>query len=148
MINQEPTSCWWIRYTLRRHDKIISAIKSITARVSHEYGVEILTSVAHTYHIDTANGNHLRRNTINKEMGDLKIAFDILSDTSTPPPGYRKASGHIVFDVCMVLERNARWAKDGHKTPEPLNSTFTCVVSCGSIYIALAYASLNGLDVY
>ena len=81
-------------------------------------------------------------------MGNLKVAFDILNDGSKPPPGYRKASGHMVFDVRMTLERKARWVKDGHRTPEPLNSTFAGVVSRESIRIALTYASLNGLDVW
>ena len=110
--------------------------------------MEIPTSVAHAYRIDIANGNHLWRNAINKEMGNLKVAFDILSEGSKLPPGYRKASGHIIFDVRMTLERKARWVKDGHRTPEPLNSIFVGVVSRESIRIALTYASLNSLDMW
>ena len=62
-------------------------------------------------------------------------------------PGYSKASGHIVFDVRMTLERKARWVKDGHKTPEPEMSTYAGVVSRESVRIALTYAALNLLDV-
>ena len=53
-----------------------------------------------------------------------------------------------MFDVRMTLERKARWVKDGHRTPEPDNSTFAGVVSRESIRIVLTYASLNGLPVY
>ena len=81
-------------------------------------------------------------------MSNLKVAFDILNHGSKPPLGDRLASGHMVFDVRMTLERKARWVKDGHRTPEPLNSTFTGVVSRESIPIALTYASLNGLPVW
>ena len=88
-IDQESAFCWWIPYTLRRRDKTISAVKSRIARVSHnEYGIELPISVAHAYKIDTANGNHLWREAINKEMGNLKVAFDILNDGSKPPPDY------------------------------------------------------------
>ena len=55
---------------------------------------------------------------INREMENLKVAFDILEDGAKIPVGYHKASGHLVFDVRMTLERKARLVKDGHK---PLN---------------------------
>ena len=59
-----------------------------------------------------------------------------------------KASGHMIFDLCMALEREARCVKDGHRTPEPEQSTVAGVVSRESIRIALTYASLNGLSVF
>ena len=147
-IDEEPAFNWWIPYTLRRRDRIISAVNKRVKRMSHKYGVEVPTSIEHAYRIDKANGNHLWRDAINREMGNLKVAFDILHKGQTPPQGYTKASGHLVFDVRMTLERKARWVKDGHRTPEPENSTFAGVVSRESIRIALTYASLNGLPVY
>ena len=47
----------------------------------------------------------------------------------------------------MILERKARWVKDGHRTPTPTNSTYAGDVSCESVWIALSYAALNSLDV-
>ena len=61
------------------------------------------------------------------------------------PIGYHKASGHLLFDVRMTLERKARWVKDGHKTPELVWSTFAGVVLRESIRIALTYSALNYL---
>ena len=116
--------------------------------MSHKYGVEVPTSMKHAYRIDKANGNHLWREAIQKEMENLKVAFNIQHNDKTPPQGYTKVSGHLVFDVRMTLERKARWVKDGHRTPEPVNSTFAGVVSRESISIALTYAALNGLSVY
>ena len=37
---------------------------------------------------------------------------------------------------------------DGHKTPDPIGSTYAGVVSSESICIAFTYAALNGLDIY
>ena len=54
----------------------------------------------------------------------------------------------MVFDVRMTLERKARWVKDGHRTPEPEQSTFAGVVSRENIRISLTYAFLNGLSVF
>ena len=77
-IDEEPAFSWWIPYTLRRRDRIISAVNKRVKRMSHKYGVEVPTSIEHAYIIDKANGNHLWRDAINREMGNLKVAFDIL----------------------------------------------------------------------
>ena len=53
----------------------------------------------------------------------------------------------MVFDVRMTLERKAIWVKDGHRTPEPSQSTYTGVVSRESVRIDLTYAALNGLEI-
>ena len=80
-------------------------------------------------------------------MENLKVAFDILEDDKPTPHGYTKASGHLVFDVRMTLERKARWVKDGHRTPEPSYSTYAGVVSRESVRIGMTYAALNNLDI-
>ena len=41
-------------------------------------------------------------------MENLKVAFDNLEDVAKIPVGCHKASGHLVFDVRMTLERKAR----------------------------------------
>ena len=66
-----------------------------------------------------------------------------MPDGKYPPVHYTKANGHFIF-VRMTLERNTRWVKDGHKTPESKWSTFAGVVSRESIISALTYAALNG----
>jgi hypothetical protein len=48
-------------------------------------------------------------------MGNVCIAFEILGPGMKAPPGWHKASGHLVFDVKMGFIRKARWVKDGHK---------------------------------
>ena len=47
----------------------------------------------------------------------------------------------------MNFIRKARWTKDGHRTPDPKRSDFAAVISRDSIRIALAYTSLNELEV-
>ncbi len=84
---------------------------------------------------------------LNKEMGNVGVAFEILGPNAKAPPGWFKASGHIVFDIKMDFTRKARWVKDGHKTPDSLTSSFAGVVSCESIRIALTYAALQRIPV-
>ena len=147
-IQDEPAFKWWVPYTLRRRDRIIASVNSRVSKVSHKYGVELPRSVQHAKELDEKNGNTLWNDAINKEMGNLKVAFDIIHEPGRkPPPTYTKTSGHMVFDVRMTLERKARWVKDGHKTPEPEWSTYAGVVSRESVRIALTYAALMDLNV-
>ena len=48
----------------------------------------------------------------------------------------------------MDFTRRARWVLDGHKTPDPIGSTYAGVVSRESVRIALTYGALNELDVF
>ena len=146
-IADEPAFAWWVPFTLRKRDNIVSAVRARVKRVTHKYGVAIPRSIKEAFALDLKNGNTLWRDSLEKEMSNLRVAFDILDDGVNPPPGWTKSSGHIIFDVRMTLERKARWVKDGHRTPEPDNSTYAGVVSRESVRIALTYAALNSIDV-
>eukprot|EP00957_Ditylum_brightwellii_P054090 4096995-Ditylum_brightwellii.AAC.1 len=47
----------------------------------------------------------------------------------------------------MDFTRKARWVLDGHKTVNPIGSTYAGVVSRESVRIAFTYAALNDLSV-
>ena len=108
---------WWVPYTLRRRYRIIAGVNKRVRRTTHNCGVELPTSVAHAKKLDEKNGNALWMDASNKEIENLKVAFDIPEDGAKILVGCEKASGHLVFDVCMTLERKARQVKDGHETP-------------------------------
>ena len=80
-------------------------------------------------------------------MMNMGIAFDILDDNDVVPLRWSRVTGHIIFDCKMDMTRKSRWVLDGHKTPEPLHSTYDDVVSQESVRIAIIYAALNDLDV-
>eukprot|EP00957_Ditylum_brightwellii_P015517 1168923-Ditylum_brightwellii.AAC.1 len=80
-------------------------------------------------------------------MYNVGILFEILPEGRSVPVGWKKVTGHLVFDVKMDITRKARWVLGGHKTADPEGSTYAGVVSRESVRIALTYASLNGLDV-
>ena len=46
----------------------------------------------------------------------------------------------------MDFTRKARWVKDGHRTPDPITSSYAGVVSRESVRIALAHAALHGIE--
>ena len=147
-IDDEPAFSWWVPFTLKQRDRIISAVNSRVRKSTHKYGIEVPTSVEHAREIDLKNGNTLWSDAIELEMKNVAVAFEILETGEPIPVGWTKSSGHIVFDVKMDFTRKARWVKDGHRTPEPDNCTFAGVVSRESVRIALTYAALNGIDVW
>ena len=79
----------------------MSYVSLLARKASHKYGIEISTSIASARNIDEKNGNDYLMTEINKEMTNIGIAFTILDNGVKAPPGWRKASGHLVFDVNM-----------------------------------------------
>ena len=47
----------------------------------------------------------------------------------------------------MDFTRKARWVLDGHKSRDPIGSTYAGVISKESVRIAFTYAALNQLEV-
>ena len=88
------------------------------------------------------------RDALKKEMYNVGVAFEILDEGARAPHGWKRVTGHLVWDVKMDFTRKARWVLDGHKTPDPIGSTYAGVVSRESVCIALTYAALNDLDVF
>ena len=152
-IENEPAFAWWVPFTLRKRDRIVSAVNSRVQKQTHKYGgIEVPNSSAHALKIDKLNGDKLNGDTlwqdaITLEMKNLGCAFRIIENEVPTPVGYEKSSGHFVFDVKMDFQRKARWVKDGHKHADPVGSTYAGVVSRESVRIALVYAALNDIDV-
>ena len=84
---RDPAFNWWVSYTIRRRDLVIAGVNSRVKRVTHKYGVELPYIVQEAYALDDNNGNTLWRDSLNSEMDNLKVAFDILPKVKSPPPG-------------------------------------------------------------
>ena len=88
------------------------------------------------------------RDALKKEMYNVGVAFEILDEGAHAPYAWKRVTGHLVWDVKMDFTRKARWVLDGHKTVDPIGSTYAGVVSRESVHVALTYAALNDLDVF
>ena len=146
-IDDEAAFAWWVPYTIRKRDVIISAIKCRARKTTHKYGIELATSVDHARDIDRKNKDTLWMDALAKEMRNVGVAFEVIPNGKQRPAGWSKVTGHIIFDIKMDFTRKARWVLDGHKTPNPVISTYAGVVSRESIRIAFTYAALNELDI-
>ena len=96
---------------------------------THKYGIEFTTSMDHTKRIDASNGDRFWQDTIDKEMDNVVVVFEILDEVKPAPVGWTEASGSLVFDVKMDFTRNSRWVKDVPRTADPVHSIFSGVVS-------------------
>ena len=147
-ISDEPAFAWWVPYTVMKHEVILAAVKNRIRKTTHKYGIEIPRDVEHAHEIDSRNGNTMWRDALRKEMYNDRVAFEILDEGTDVPHGWKRVTGHLVWDVKMDFTRKARWVLDGHKTPDPIGSTYAGVVSRESVQIALTYEALNDLDVF
>ena len=144
----EPAFKWWVPFVIKKRNQIVSAVKNRMKRKTHKFGIEVPNTVFEALELDQQNGNNLWRDAIDKEMKNVRVAFQILDDDDVVPNSYEKLSVHLIFDVKMDTTRKARLVADGHKTPDPVGSTYSGVVSRESVRIALTYAALMGLDVW
>ena len=67
-ISNEPVFAWWVPYTLRKREVILTAVKNWIRKTIHKYGIEIPMDVEHVHEIDARNGNTLWRDALKKEM--------------------------------------------------------------------------------
>ena len=87
-IDKEPAFKWWVHHTLKKRQVIHSALKRGIQKTTHKYGIEILTSVEHSFELDRKNGNNLWKEAVEMEMYNFGVAFEILEDEKTAPPRY------------------------------------------------------------
>jgi len=155
-IAHEPAFNWWVHKVIKRKERQIKKVKSKYWRTTHKFGIEVPKSVEHAYEIDRVTGTSHWTKAIEKEMRNVRIAFEKIDDvteaemrTGKIRPGYSYCSTHMVFDIKMdgSFTRKARLVADGHKTRSPTSITYSSVVSWDSVRIALTIASLNSLHV-
>ncbi len=155
-IDHEPAFKWWVKKTLRRKERMISKVKSKYWKNTHKFGIQTPKSVSEAYGIDRETGTNHWSRAIEKEMRNVRIAFEKIDGvteqqmrTGKVRPGYSHCSTHMIFDIKMdgSFTRKARLVADGHKTAPPTSMTYSSVVSRDSVKIALTIASLNSLEI-
>jgi len=72
-----------VPYVFKKRERIIPLVKQRRAqylKCRHKFGIEVPTSVKDAYALDEKNGNTYWANSATKEMKNVKVAFDILTD--------------------------------------------------------------------
>ena len=145
---KEPAFSWWVPYTLKKRDAIISAVNKRYWKRTHKYGIRVPKSVEEAYDIDKENGDDRWAKSIQKEMNNVKVAFHILDDDRPIPVGYQYMDCHLVFDIKFDgFTFKSRMVAGGHMVDTPSFLTYASVVSRDTVRIALLIAALHDLDV-
>ena len=148
-IDDQPAFAWWIPYTLKKRDTIISKLKTKYWERTHKYGIKIPKTMAEALRYDRENGNTLWYDAIKKEMKNVRIAFEKYGGDIKDLIDYERITCHIIFDVKLSegFRRKARFVADGHKVETPPSVSYSSVVARDSVRICLMLAALNELDV-
>jgi Reverse transcriptase (RNA-dependent DNA polymerase) len=97
--------------------------------------------------LDKENENTYWFDALMKEMGNVRIAFELQPENARPPPGFKPVELMMIFDVKMDFARKARLVARGDLTDTPSTLTYSSVVSRESVRIAFLIAALNDLDI-
>ena len=90
-IEDEPAFAWWVHFTLKKRDRIISAVgKRCVVKKTHKFGIRVPKNVEEATAIDQENGNTLWTDAIAKEMKNVRVAFDIKEGDEKAPIGYQE----------------------------------------------------------
>ena len=118
-IQGEPAFCWWVPYTLRKRDVIVAAVGARIQKTTHKYGVEIPKDIHHAQELDKRNENTMWMDALAKEMFNVGIAFEVLEDKKSAPPGWSKVTGHLMWDVKMDFTQKVKSVLDDQKLQTP-----------------------------
>jgi hypothetical protein len=146
-LGDEPAFNWWVKYTLKKRDSIISAVKARFIRRDYKFGIKVPANIAEARALDAENGDDMWERSVEKEMKNVWVAFKILDDGQAVPVGYQRIPCMLIFDVKMDFTRKTRLVAGGHVTQPPAVLTYISVVSRKSVRIALLLAALNGMSV-
>lgn len=77
-IDHEPAFKWWVPSVLSRRNRIIRKVKSKYWRTTHKFGIQIPKTVEEAYEIDRITGTDFWMKAIEKEMANVRVAFEKL----------------------------------------------------------------------
>ena len=75
-IHYEPVFAWWVPFTLKKRNIIVSKVKAKYWEKTHKFGIRIPKSVEEAKRIDKDNGNTLWWDANCQEMENVRIAFE------------------------------------------------------------------------
>jgi len=148
-IEDEPAFAWWVPYTLKKRDRIISKMKTKYMQTTYKYGIKIPKNVEDAYKIDAENGNTMWTDSIIEEMQNVRVAFELCEGNPHDLVGYQEVRCRIIFAIKLGenFRRKSRYVAGGHTTDAPSSITYSSVVSRDSVRICLLLAALNGIEI-
>jgi len=78
-ISHEPAFNWWVHKAIKRKERLMKKVKGKYWRTTHKFGIEIPKSVEQAYDIDRVTGTSHSTWAIEKEMKNVRVAFENLT---------------------------------------------------------------------
>ena len=132
-------------------ERMVRANKtSLTKGKKYKFGIEVPRNPLHAFELDKENGNSGWRDSIGKELGQIRDyeVFKVWPDDKPLPPGYKRIPYHIVFDVKFDGRLKSRLVAGGHRSPDvPREDVFSGVASMEAVRLGFLLAKMNGLKV-
>ena len=104
-------------------------------------------NVEEALEIDKETSTSFWRLAIEKEILNVKQAFEFQLDDKPVPAGYKWILLQMIFDVKIDFTRKAILVARGHLTDPPTTLTYSSVVSRESVRLAFPIAALNDLNI-
>ena len=145
----EPAFQWWAPYTICQKDRINAKVNARYHRRTHKFRIELLKTVKRALEINRETGMTYWKDALDKEMKNVRVAFDIVEPSQEVLPGYTFLDTHMVFDIKLgSLQRRCRLVANRHESETPpVWMTYSSVIHRVSMRIVLTLATLNGLEV-
>ena len=87
--DHEPAFAWWVPNTLCKRNRIIKAVKQRALRRNYKYGIKVPRNVEEALEIEKETSTSFWRLAIEKEMLNVKQAFEFQLDDKPVPVGYK-----------------------------------------------------------
>ena len=84
---------------MRNINIIIPEVNSRLCKATYKYGIEVPTFIEHIKQIGENNGNWYWQDSIDNEMKNVSVAFEIIDHGEPNPVGWAQSSGYLIFDV-------------------------------------------------
>ena len=81
-LDVEPAFKWWVIDVLRSRNRIIAKVKAEYWRTLHKFGIRVPKYVDEALSFDKENGNTLWYTAIQKEMKNVRVAFEAWEEGS------------------------------------------------------------------
>ena len=84
-IVEEPAFAWWVPWTLRKRNIIISKVESKYWKRTHKFGIRLPKTVEQALAFVLEDGTDFWKTAIGKEMKNVRIAFEFNDGTQSQP---------------------------------------------------------------
>ena len=125
-------------------------LKSFQTKPVYKFGYLVPRNHEQAVELDKRNGNTKWQDAEALEISqhaEYETFFDKGKD-ALPPPGYKKITCHMVYNVKHDGRHKARLVAGGHLTDTPVESVYSSVVSLKGLRLVIFLAELNDLEVW